>query len=52
MEDKLKAFLDDVIDNLSLEELNTLSAITHALTEKKLNALVLEYNLNKTQNKN
>ena len=52
MEDKLKVFLDDVIEELSLKELNTLSAIIQVLTEKKLNNLVMEYNLNKTPNKN
>lgn len=52
MEDKLKVFLDDVIEELSLEELNTLSQIIQVLTERKLKALVTEYNLNKPYNKN
>lgn len=52
MEDKLKVFLDDVIEELSLEELNTLSQIIQVLTERKLKNLVAEYNLNKPHNKN
>ena len=51
MEEKLEAFLG-VIDELSLEELNTLSRIINVLTEKKLVSLVQEYNINKTENKN
>lgn len=51
MEDKLEAFLE-VIDELSLDELNTLSRIIAVLTEKKLVTLVQEYNLNKPENKN
>jgi hypothetical protein len=51
MVEKLEEFLG-VIDELSLEELNTLSQIINVLTEKKLSKLVAEYNLNKTENKN
>lgn len=52
MEDKLKEFLDNVVEDLSLEELNILSQILDVLKEKKLKTLVLEYNLNKPENRN
>lgn len=52
MVDKLEDFLDNVIDELTLTELNLLSQIIHQLTEKKLRSAVAEYNLNKKENLN
>ena len=51
MEKKLQEFLG-IIDQLSLEELNTLTKIVDVLKEKKLIKLMLDINNNKKENKN
>ena len=51
MEKKLKAFLE-IVDQLSLDELNTLTRIVDVLKEKKLVKLMLDINNNKKENKN
>lgn len=44
--------INSIGEELTLEELNTLSQIIQVLTERKLKSLVTEYNLNKPHNKN